>query len=157
MRCRVSASRSLFVGLLVAGAWAGEMVEEMQRDFKMGVFPRQQDGTQAQSPLNLQPFTGAVGNIAAPAIQKGDNPERPFQVQGTDQTEDLDTFANAGNKACDFQFQDCQKQANEPSQTAFDVGSCDDQNSKCKQAVETATATSFRDPTTTIDDFVIFC
>ncbi|KAI0010434.1 hypothetical protein F4779DRAFT_577523 [Xylariaceae sp. FL0662B] len=154
MRCQVT---TLFAGLLLAtGVRAGDnaVLEEMRRDFIMGLFPRQ-EGEETQSPLNLQPFNESLGGIPPPPIEKGDNPERPFFVQGASQSDDLDTFANAGNKACDFQFDECQKKAND--QHEFEVSECDEQNSKCKDAVNAATVTTFRDPTTTQGDFVIFC
>lgn len=57
---------------------------------------------------NAQPFTSALGGIAATPVENSGDPKRPFQVKG-------DTFANIGAalaRSCDQQFNACANAAN---------------------------------------------
>ncbi|KAF9267502.1 hypothetical protein L218DRAFT_691850 [Marasmius fiardii PR-910] len=77
---------------------------------------------------NLQTFTGALGNQAAPAVTKGG---RGFQVQGSDD------FLNVGaalGRSCDIQHNKCANAAN--SGGGFSVGDCDAQNTQCKATIQ---------------------
>ncbi|KAK7750430.1 hypothetical protein SLS62_007619 [Diatrype stigma] len=123
-----------------------DFAQEVQHDFKMGLFPRQ-----AASPLNLQTFAGAVGGFGAPASA---DPERPFEVDG-------DTFPDAlsaVNRACDNQFHTCQSEANSnPDTVSFAVGDCDVQNIDCKAAGMTGTPSSFPALVSSNAEFDFFC
>ncbi|EMR62352.1 hypothetical protein UCREL1_10703 [Eutypa lata UCREL1] len=124
-----------------------DFAHEVQRDFKMGLFPR-------QSTLNLQTFTGALGGFAAAAISQSSDPERPFEVDGETFTDSL----SAVNRACDNQFQECQQEANANQDTAgFAVGDCDVQNIDCKSAGMAGTPTSFPTLTSSNAEFDFFC
>ena len=74
---------------------------------------------------NLQPFTGALGGIAATPVQDSGNPDRPFQVKG-------DTFVNIGaalQRSCDQQFNACANAANGGDAT-LSVADCNTQKGK---------------------------
>ncbi|KAI1854210.1 hypothetical protein JX265_000614 [Neoarthrinium moseri] len=145
MKCSALSLTSV-VALLVASAAAGDFVEEMQRDFKMALLPR-------QLATNLQAFSGKLGGEAAPAITNSGNPERPFEVDGDTFTD----FQSAAGRACDNQKNLCANQANSNKGGSLEVGDCDKQNDQCKQAASSATVTSFATLTSSTADFDIFC
>ena len=66
MKCCTMLSSTTALCLLVAGAVAsgsgGEFVDEIRRDFKMGLLPRQalQD--------DIQPFSGKLGGFSANSV-----------------------------------------------------------------------------------------
>ncbi|KAK8073740.1 hypothetical protein PG994_004639 [Apiospora phragmitis] len=165
--------------LLVAGAAAGgsggDFVDEVRSDFKMGLFPRQQALQD-----NIQPFSGKVGGFSAAAITQSQDKKRPFTVKGDTFTD----FKTAANRACDNQKNDCANAANKDKNAGFKVSDCDKQNSElsihesfilsllvqweltesrrlttddCKDAVASATLTSFAVLTSSTAEFDIFC
>lgn len=74
---------------------------------------------------NLQPFTGALGGIAATPVTNSGDAKRPFQVKA-------DTFVNIGaalQRSCDQQFNACANAANGGDAT-LSVSACSDQKSK---------------------------
>ncbi|KAH7132596.1 hypothetical protein B0J11DRAFT_503763 [Dendryphion nanum] len=78
---------------------------------------------------NAQPFTGALGGIAATPIVSSGNQARPFQVKG-------DTFVNVGaalQRSCDQQFNACANAANGGDKT-LSVSACSDQKTQCSAA-----------------------
>lgn len=76
---------------------------------------------------DLQTFSGAIGGFRAPSITNSGDAKRPFAVNGDTFTD----FASAGNRACDGQFNECSRAANEAggNKGAFSVGECDVQKS----------------------------
>lgn len=74
---------------------------------------------------NLQPFTGALGGIAATPILDSGNDVRPFSVKE-------DTFVNIGaalQRSCDQQFNACANAANGGDAT-LNVADCAAQKGK---------------------------
>lgn len=64
MKCCVTLGSAMTALCLVAGVAAGgDFVDEVRRDFKMGLFPRQtlQD--------DIQPFDGKLGGFSAAAVR----------------------------------------------------------------------------------------
>ena len=75
---------------------------------------------------NLQPFTGALGGIAATPIEDSGDATRPFSVKG-------DTFVNIGaalQRSCDQQFNACANAANGGDAT-LSVADCSAQKGMC--------------------------
>ncbi|KAH7135984.1 hypothetical protein B0J11DRAFT_425630 [Dendryphion nanum] len=74
---------------------------------------------------NSQPFTGALGGVAATPILDSGNANRPFAVKG-------DTFVNIGaalQRSCDQQFNGCANLANS-GQGDFSTAECQAQKSE---------------------------
>ncbi|RKU43644.1 hypothetical protein DL546_005230 [Coniochaeta pulveracea] len=117
-----------------------------QLDFELELRPR-------QTPTDLQVFTGALGGIKASAIAQSGDPNRPFEVDG----DTFNDFKTAANRACDNQHNACADQANGDRNAGFKVGDCDEQNSKCKAAIDTATTTSFAVLFSSNAEFDFFC
>ncbi|KAK8071000.1 hypothetical protein PG997_011203 [Apiospora hydei] len=140
--------------LFVAGAAAGgdgsggEFVDEVRRDFKMGLFPRQQVLQD-----DIQPFSGKLGGFSAAAITQSQDKKRPFTVKGDTFTD----FKTAAQRACDNQKNDCADAANKNKNAGFKVSDCDKQNNECKDAIASATLTSFAVLTSSTAEFDIFC
>ena len=68
---------------------------------------------------NSQPFTGALGGVAATPILDSGDAKRPFSVKG-------DTFVNLGaalQRSCDQQFNACANLAN-GGQGDFSTAEC---------------------------------
>ncbi|KAK8099238.1 uncharacterized protein PG998_012479 [Apiospora kogelbergensis] len=151
MKCCTSLSSMTALCLLVAGAVAGgsggEFVDEIRRDFKMGLLPRQtlQD--------NIQPFSGKLGGFSAASITQSQDKKRPFTVEGDTFTD----FKTAANRACDNQKNDCADAANKNKNAGFKVSDCDKQNNECKESIASATLTSFAVLTSSTAEFDIFC
>ncbi|OCK74037.1 hypothetical protein K432DRAFT_430261 [Lepidopterella palustris CBS 459.81] len=83
---------------------------------------------------NLQPFTGALGGVAATPVLNSGNAARPFSVKG-------DTFVNIGaalQRSCDQQFNACANLAN--GGAAFSVSDCSAQKTQCTAADTGVTA-----------------
>ncbi|KAK8068015.1 hypothetical protein PG996_007127 [Apiospora saccharicola] len=146
MKCSTSLGSAVTaLCLLVAGAAASEdFVDEIRRDFKMGLLPRQtlQD--------DIQPFNGKLGGFSAASSQ---DKKRPFTVEGDTFTD----FKTAANRACDNQKNDCADAANKNKNAGFKVSDCDKQNKDCKDAIASATLTSFAVLTSSTAEFDIFC
>ncbi|KAL9711035.1 hypothetical protein Ac2012v2_005575 [Leucoagaricus gongylophorus] len=86
----------------------------------------------SDSSLNLQLFTGALGDKTAPAVTAGG---RGFIVEGSDQ------FLNIGaalGRSCDIQHNKCADFANSQAgrSTGLTVGQCDQQNTACHAAIQ---------------------
>ncbi|EFQ86229.1 hypothetical protein PTNB73_04600 [Pyrenophora teres f. teres] len=78
---------------------------------------------------NLQPFTGALGGVAATPILDSGDAKRPFSVKG-------DTFVNlagAVQRSCDQQFNACANMAN-GGQGDFSTDDCQAQKQQCSAA-----------------------
>ncbi|KAK3393109.1 hypothetical protein B0H63DRAFT_516315 [Podospora didyma] len=109
-------------GAAIASALSVNMEDAVHPEFRMGLLaPRQ-----AATKTNLQTFTGALGDIKASAIQSSGNRDKPFEVD----SETFNDFKTAANRACDNQFNGCQRFANDNQKKpgAFTVGDCDKQN-----------------------------
>ncbi|KAH8824865.1 hypothetical protein DL96DRAFT_147912 [Flagelloscypha sp. PMI_526] len=76
---------------------------------------------------NLQTFTGALGDIKPPAVNRGG---KGFVVEGSD---DFLNVAAALGRSCDIQHNKCANLAN--SGGGFSVGDCDQQNNECHAAI----------------------
>lgn len=140
------------------GVWAGELdlSHDIQNDFKMGLFARQeQQGSQVGlSDLNI--FTEALGGAQAPPITLSTDPQHPYSING----EEVSDFNTAIDKTCDFQKNDCGELANGARKGEFSVAECDDQSSRCKSFLKaSATQTAFQSIVTVtgIDDFDFIC
>ncbi|KAF9871546.1 hypothetical protein CkaCkLH20_10957 [Colletotrichum karsti] len=133
--------------LVLAGARALDISDELGMGWKMGLLPRQ--GSQ-----NLQTFTGALGGVQASAITKSNNPDRPFEVDG----DTFPDFSTAAGRACDNQKNKCSQAANN-GPAKFDVSKCDEQATECKSAIDSTTKQSFGEPVFAGSDgnFDIFC
>lgn len=59
-------------------------------------------------------------------VTNSGNSDRPFAVEGDTFTD----FPSAANRACDNQKNNCAQMANSNNNAGFDVGDCDQQNSK---------------------------
>jgi hypothetical protein len=84
---------------------------------------------QTAQAANSQPFTGALGGIAATPITVSGVAGRPFAVKA-------DTFVNIGaalQRSCDQQFNACANVANAGG-AAFSTQECSAQKSKCSYA-----------------------
>ena len=84
---------------------------------------------QTAQAANSQPFTGALGGIAATPITVSGVAGRPFAVKA-------DTFVNIGaalQRSCDQQFNACANVANAGG-AAFSTQECSAQKSKCSCA-----------------------
>lgn len=151
MKC-VAGLAVVTVSLLVASVTAGsDSVDDLlRRELDMELFPRQQ---QRVLVANLQAFTGNKGNAPASAITSSGNTDRPFEVDGDTFTD----FQSAANRACDNQKNTCAKTANNGSDTTLQVSDCDTQNTQCKAAASSATATAFATLTTSDSQFDFFC
>ncbi|KAK8102750.1 hypothetical protein PG984_015896 [Apiospora sp. TS-2023a] len=149
MKCSTSLGSAVTaLCLLVAGAAASEdFVDEIRRDFKMGLLPRQtlQD--------DIQPFGGKLGGFSAASITQSQDKKRPFTVKGDTFTD----FKTAANRACDNQKNDCADAANKNKNAGFKVSDCDKQSKDCKDAIASATLTSFAVLTSSTAEFDIFC
>ncbi|KAH9888617.1 hypothetical protein F4778DRAFT_400127 [Xylariomycetidae sp. FL2044] len=151
MKCKGNTSLALLAGL-VMGALAGDLVHDIQRDFKMGLFAR-------QASADIQFFTQAIGGASTEPIVDSGDPERPFSVGGDTFTD----FQSAANRVCDNQKNTCAQAANDSGNEEFQVKDCDTQNDDCKSAASSATTTSFASATdnraiTTSDaEFDYFC
>ncbi|KAI1379144.1 hypothetical protein F4677DRAFT_359504 [Hypoxylon crocopeplum] len=136
---------SLLAGV-VAGVLAGGMVEEIQRDFHMGLFRRQQ-----QSLSDFQRFTGALGDKPADQIVENDGSDsdgHPFKIiGGRSDGQTFPDFQSAVNRICDDQKNDCADLSNSGG-ASFKVSDCDDQRSQCNDANQ---------PTEQDDQFLYFC
>ncbi|WYZ39130.1 hypothetical protein EsH8_III_001044 [Colletotrichum jinshuiense] len=103
------------VAVATAGVMALDISDDLGMGWKMGLLPR-------QASANLQTFGGNLGGVAAPAITKSNNPDRPFEVEG----DTFPDFATAANRACDTQKNKCSQAANNGQQT-LEVSQCDAQ------------------------------
>ncbi|KAI0436271.1 hypothetical protein F4803DRAFT_542822 [Xylaria telfairii] len=150
-------SIAIIAAAFMLGAWAGEpdLVRQIQRDFNMGLFARQdQQGAQVGL-TNLNTFTGNLG-AEAPPITLSTDPQHPYRIKG----EEVSDFNTAIDKTCDFQKNDCGEQANGPQKGKFDVAACDDQSSQCKSFLKaSATQTAFLSMVTVAgnDEFDFIC
>lgn len=90
----------------------------------------------ANTPTNLQTFTGAVGAAAIPITPSGDA-KRPFLVNGAT----FVNFAAAAARTCDVQFNACANAANGGKGVVF--ADCNTQKTACSAAQAATTATSF--------------
>ncbi|KAI0602593.1 hypothetical protein F4775DRAFT_145793 [Biscogniauxia sp. FL1348] len=141
-----------FLAALVVGVLAGdELFGEMQRDFGLGLLPRQ--ATLQEGPADLQIFTGDLGGAAAPAITKSADESHPYSIDG----EDVSSFNDAINKACDKQLNDCSDLANGAMKGQFEVNDCNDQKEQCRSTLSAATQTAFLSIATSNAEFDFFC
>ncbi|KAI8626976.1 hypothetical protein F5Y19DRAFT_184388 [Xylariaceae sp. FL1651] len=145
------------VAVFMVSASAGELnlVKDIQKDFKMGLFARQDQQTLpviTDANVNLNTFNGDLGVPPLP-IKFSSNDQRPFLING----ETVTQFTDAINKACDGQANLCAQQANGASKGKFEVSDCDSQKAKCRQTLGSATQTAFLRQQTETADSVIFC
>ncbi|KAI4866608.1 hypothetical protein F4820DRAFT_416116 [Hypoxylon rubiginosum] len=142
MKCRGAVSTSLFAGLL-AGVMAGNIVEDIRRDFdfRMGLFARQSD-------TDFQQFKGGLGDKLPAQILANDDDKRPFKVVGTNSDDTFTDFSGAVERVCSSQKNECSQTANQNKNGAFSVGDCDTQNQQCLDANQ---------PTQQDDNFLFFC
>ncbi|KAK9780098.1 hypothetical protein AB5N19_07770 [Seiridium cardinale] len=145
MKCTVLSVASL-VSLLVASVAAGDFIEDVRRDFAMGLFSR-------QTAPPIQFFTNALGGAAASPVTKSDDTERPFEVDGDTFTD----FQTAAQRSCDNQKNSCADVANSQQGGSLAVNDCDQQSTECKAAASTATTTSFATLTSSNAEFDFFC
>ncbi|KAI1427314.1 hypothetical protein F5Y12DRAFT_792623 [Xylaria sp. FL1777] len=115
---------------LMLGVRGGELdlIQEVQRDFQMGLFARQDQEGQQVGLTNLNIFTEALGGAKAPPITRSDDPQHPYEING----ETVSDFNTAIDKTCDFQKNDCGELANGALKGQFSVSDCDDQSSEPK-------------------------
>lgn len=66
----------------------------------------------AQSPADLQTFTGGLGGLEAPSITFSGSAARPFLVDGSP----FPDFARASELTCNLQFNRCQQWVEEQQQ-----------------------------------------
>ncbi|XXH02361.1 G2-specific serine/threonine protein kinase [Hypoxylon texense] len=142
MKCRGAVSTAFLAGLL-AGVMAGNIVEDIRRDFdfRMGLFAR-------QSISDFQQFKGGLGDKLPAQIQANDDDKRPFKTVGTNSDDTFTDFSAAAERVCSFQKNECSDSANQNKDSSFSVGDCDTQNQQCKDA---------NTPTTEDDNFLYFC
>ncbi|KAF3019765.1 hypothetical protein E8E14_011190 [Neopestalotiopsis sp. 37M] len=147
MKCTGRFAVLSLLSLLVSGtaAGGGDFLDDVRRDFGLGLFPR-------QASTNLQVFSGALGGASASPITQSSDPDRPFEVDG----DTFPDFSTAAQRSCDNQKNACADIANK-QQGSLEVGDCDQQNTECKQAVSTATTTSFATLTSSNAEFDFFC
>ncbi|KAK6067962.1 hypothetical protein SCUP515_09875 [Seiridium cupressi] len=100
MKCTVLSAASL-VSLLVASVAAGDFIDDVRRDFAMGLFSR-------QTAPPIQFFANALGGAAASPVTKSDDTERPFEIDGDTFTD----FQTAAQRSCDNQKNACADVAN---------------------------------------------
>ncbi|KAI1141179.1 hypothetical protein F5Y05DRAFT_301510 [Hypoxylon sp. FL0543] len=145
MRCRGAVTLSLLAGL-VAGAMAGDLVDDIRRNLHLGIFGRQQQG-------NLQQFTQQLGGKAPAQIVLNDGPDgdkRPFMIQNSTRGNDGRTFTDfdsASQQVCSDQMNDCSELANSGG-ADFKVSDCTQQDKDCRAA---------NTPTDEDDNFLYFC
>ncbi|KAI0428269.1 hypothetical protein F5Y09DRAFT_313640 [Xylaria sp. FL1042] len=143
---------------LVLSVRGGELdlIQEVQRDFKMGLFARQEQQGQQIGLTNLNIFTDALGGAKAPPITLSSDPQHPYEING----DTAPDFSTAIDKTCDFQKNDCGELANGALKGQFSVADCDDQSSRCKSFLKaSATQTAFLSQVTVAgnDDFDFIC
>ncbi|KAJ2987398.1 hypothetical protein NUW58_g4529 [Xylaria curta] len=114
----------ILAAALMLGARAGgpDLALQLQRDFKMGVFARQNEQGIQEGPSNLNFFTDNLG-ARGPPITPSNDPKQPYLIDG----EKVADFFTAADKACDKQKNLCADQANGPSKDEFKVSDCDEQ------------------------------
>ncbi|KAI1391964.1 uncharacterized protein F4822DRAFT_389075 [Hypoxylon trugodes] len=147
VKCRGAVTTiSLLVGI-ISSVIAGDLVEDIRRDFQLGLFGRQQTVT------NLQRFTAPpLGNQAAAQIVQNndfDSKEKPFKIVGglRSDGQTFSSFQDATNRVCDDQKNDCADFSNSGA-GSFKVSECDQQDNDCKDANQ---------PTDQDDNFLYFC
>ncbi|KAI1324547.1 hypothetical protein F5Y16DRAFT_423854 [Xylariaceae sp. FL0255] len=116
------------VSALIMGAAAGgvdDIVAEVRRDFKMGLFTRDTTFPQTGPGVNLNTFTGSVG-VAPLAITQSDDEDHPFAING----QTVSHFSDAINSACNGQANLCSQQANGAQKGSINVGDCNTQESR---------------------------
>ncbi|KAI0101256.1 hypothetical protein F4814DRAFT_432774 [Daldinia grandis] len=145
MRCRGAVTLSLAAGLLV-GAMAGDLIEEMRRDFQMGLF-----GRQAVSDIQqFNPSSPLGGKTPAKIEFDQSNTEKPFKITNSriSEGQTFNDFSTASNRVCDDLKNDCADFANQNGNKAFDVQDCDKQREDCMTANK---------PTEEDGEFLYFC
>ncbi|KAI1502002.1 hypothetical protein F5X99DRAFT_380298 [Biscogniauxia marginata] len=138
---------------MVVGVLAGDelFIGEMRRDFGIGLLPRQ--ATLQEGPADLQTFTGSLGGAAAPPITKSADEDHPYSIDG----EDVSSYDDAINKACDKQLNECSDLANGAMKGQFEVNDCNDQKEQCRSTLSAATQTAFLSIATSNAEFDFFC
>ncbi|KAI0805148.1 hypothetical protein GGR55DRAFT_299933 [Xylaria sp. FL0064] len=151
-------SLALIAAALILSVRGGELdlLREVQRDFKMGLFARQDQQGQEVGLANLNIFTDALGGAKAPPITHSSDPQHPYEING----ETVSDFNTAIDKTCDFQKNDCSQLANGALKGQLSVSDCDDQSSRCKSVLSaSATQTAFLSQVTVAgnNDFDFIC
>ncbi|KAI0971928.1 hypothetical protein F4678DRAFT_430530 [Xylaria arbuscula] len=127
---------------LMLGVQGGELdlVQDIQNDFTMGLFARQDQQGQLVGLTNLNIFTGALGGSVAPPITFSTDPQHPYVIHG----EPVSDFNSAIDKTCSIQHNNCSDLANSNPKPQFDVPDCDAQQNQCRSVLQTsATQTAF--------------
>ncbi|KAI0143833.1 hypothetical protein GGR57DRAFT_341372 [Xylariaceae sp. FL1272] len=137
---------------IAAGSLNNE--DDIHKDFATMLYLRQ-DALQA-TPVdtNLNIFEGDLG-VGPLAITPSGDVANPFAVAG----QNVASFNDAINKACDGQQNLCQREANEGQKGQFVVGDCDEQSKRCHSELEAATQTKIMTlaTETSTPDFDFIC
>ncbi|KAI1658667.1 hypothetical protein F4813DRAFT_388433 [Daldinia decipiens] len=145
MRCRGAVTLSLLAGFLV-GVMAGDFIEEMRRDFQMGLF-----GRQAVSDIQqFNPSSPLGGQTPAKIEFDQSDTQKPFKITNSriSEGQTFNDFSTASNRVCDDLKNDCADTANQNSNKIFSVSDCDKQRDDCITANK---------PTDEDSDFLYFC
>lgn len=86
--------------------------------------------TASSNGTNLQAFTGALGDLSAPAVTKGG---RGFQVANNSDFLNLNA---ALNRSCDVQKNKCADAANANRNAGFSVADCESQATACRALIQ---------------------
>ncbi|KAI1472526.1 uncharacterized protein F4812DRAFT_15924 [Daldinia caldariorum] len=130
MRCRGAVTLPLLlVPELLVGVMAGNFVDEIRRNFQMGLFARQEIN-------DIQQFnpSGPLGGKAAAKIEfDPSNTEKPFKITNSRLSEGqtFNDFGTASKRVCDDQKNDCADSANSGNNKDFSVQDCDNQHDQC--------------------------
>ncbi|KAI1651051.1 uncharacterized protein F4817DRAFT_326611 [Daldinia loculata] len=145
MRCRGAVTLSLLAGFL-AGVMAGDLIEEVRRDFQIGLFARQAISDIQQ----FDPSSPLGGKTPAKIEFDQSNTEKPFKITNSSisEGETFNDFSTASNRVCDDLKNDCADTANQNDNKAFSVQDCDKQRDDCITA---------NIPTEEDDAFLYFC
>ncbi|KAI1311180.1 hypothetical protein F5Y03DRAFT_323360 [Xylaria venustula] len=145
---------SVVAAALVLGVQGGQLdvVREVQNEFRMGLFARQDQQGQPVGLTNLNVFNEALGGAEAPPITLSTDPQHPYDIDG----QTVPDFNSAIDKTCTIQHNNCATLANGDFKGQFKVSDCDDQQQRCSSELQTsATQTAFLSQVTVAGDAFI--
>ncbi|TGJ85636.1 hypothetical protein E0Z10_g3089 [Xylaria hypoxylon] len=119
---------AVIAAALVLGVRGGELdlIQQIQQDFRMSLFARQDQGGIPVGKTDLNIFTESLGGAEAPPITLSEDPDHPYAING----ENVSDFNTAVDKTCDFQMNDCAELANGALKDTLSVSDCNDQSSE---------------------------
>ncbi|KAI1483391.1 hypothetical protein F4774DRAFT_160828 [Daldinia eschscholtzii] len=133
MRCRGAVTLSLLLlPELLVGVLAGDFIDEIRRNFQLGLFGR-------QAVNDIQQFnpSGPVGGKTPAKIEfDSSNTEKPFKItnSGRSEGDTFNDFSTASNRVCDDLKNDCADAANQDKEKILSVSDCDKQHEECMAA-----------------------